>query len=360
MIKDSQKNLLIEAWSKAHKGETFRLLATNNTTDQNSNLIEALRNFERAIEENPNFIWAIAHKGLANRELGNLDEAISDFQNVINNVPDSPWGYAQLGDTYRQKMARTSNPDALKKSAIDNFKRAIDLYSGGEYAWAHAHLGATYCLLGSIYSRREDWEQAKISLDTAIDQTKQSYAWAYAYMAVVEFKGFNNVKKALEYYDIARALDPRVFSHLNYQIGLLYYLNGEFDKALETYTQELQQETDKSFAIYGIAVTKIRQKGLNEAQTEIGRARQELNQKADVFALYKLAALATLEGQIDQGLDYLQQAKALRDHLIATVNESLRGEFVNLANNDLSWLGMDENRAFQELILKSHKIEGNL
>jgi tetratricopeptide (TPR) repeat protein len=231
MIKDPQKNLLIEAWSEAHKGETFRLLVSNNKTDQNANLIAALRHFERAVEGNSNFIWAIAHKGLVNRELENWDEAISDFQKVIDNARDNPWGYAQLGDTYRQKMARTSNPDKLKNYAIDNFKKAIDLYPRREYAWAHAHLGATYCHLGSIYSRREDWEQAKISLDTAIEQTQKSYAWAHAYRAVVEYKGFNNITKALEYYHIARALDPRVFPHGNYQIAMLYQLNGEYDKA---------------------------------------------------------------------------------------------------------------------------------
>ncbi|MEG4572247.1 hypothetical protein QUA56_05905 [Microcoleus sp. N3A4] len=345
----TRQNTPIDAWIAAHNGETFRLLAGNTQGQPSINLQDACENFDRAValapSNSPNFIWAIAHRGLTLRQLGNLDEAINDFQVVVKKTEGYPWVYAQLGETYRFQMAR-SKPDQVdepKDNAIKNFQKAIEL-NGGEYAWAHAHLGVTYCQLALLNKNpqkaAEYWKLAQKSLETAIAQTKERYAWAYAYAYIVEFSGFKNFETARQYMDRARLLDPRVIPQNNFQMGLLYQHNGEYEEAIAKYTQGLQQEAEKRFVLYGIAVATVRQKGLNEAaRIKISIARQELERSTDSFALYMLAALATLEVQYDQARKYAQKARC------NSVNEeadSSTGKLIYLEKNDLSWLGLND------------------
>ena len=87
---------------------------------------EALADFTRAIELNPDDDSAIASRGETYRLSGRYDEALADFNRAIELNPDYAWAIASRGETYRD-MGRYDE-------ALADFNRAIEL--DPDYAWA--------------------------------------------------------------------------------------------------------------------------------------------------------------------------------------------------------------------------------
>ena len=331
------------AWFYAQRGETFRLLA-GNTEGPNTNLSQALSCFNNALNEDPNYIWATGRRGVTYRQLANFELAEQDFQTFITKTPSDPWGYAQLGETYRLMLFRSgsTNPESdFAKKAIEKLEKAISLYP--EYAWAHAHLGATYYWI-------QPYKKAKDCLNKAIDLTDRSYAWAFAYLGSVYYKE-SDYEKAELYWKTAKRLDTRVLPDTaQYDMALLSHLTGRFDEAIEQYNQQLQEKPNDPLALYGIALATIGKNGVDKAKTEIDRTSTRLQEHEHSAAFYMLGSLAYLQGKSDQAQEYLQRATTFRDDLTSKSNETFSILKRSLAVNDLSWLGLDNDERFQSLI----------
>lgn len=341
MTSNIEQNSSTHPWFDAHKGETLRLLSGN---VESKNLSHALKCFNEALKKDNSYIWAIAHRGVTYRQLGNLECAEKDLKKVINEAKGNPWGYAQLGEVYYLNLKRNNskNPeDDLAKKAIKNFEKAINLYN--EYAWAHAHLGATYYWI-SNYDRAID------CLNKAIDLTDRSYAWAFACLGSVYHK-LCNEEKAEVNWKIAQRLDPRVLpDNHQYDMALLSELAGKSDEAIKQYNQQLQEDPNNPLALYGIALALIRNKRLNEAETEINRARAVLQQYDDRASLYMLSALAYLQDEEEQAREYILQTVRVSLDDVSQTSIPFSGIKRALAVNDLSWLGLDRDEGFQALI----------
>jgi tetratricopeptide (TPR) repeat protein len=82
---------------------------------------EALADFNRAIELNPDYNWAIAHRGVTYRFLGETyyTKALADLDRAIEHQPDYVWAIA-----YRSRIYELMK--CYKQSLID-FDRAIAL-----------------------------------------------------------------------------------------------------------------------------------------------------------------------------------------------------------------------------------------
>ena len=351
MTNPSKEN---EFWYYAHKGETLRELAgsTNNPTQIRR---KAKKCFEEAIDLKPDNSWAIARCGLLDRQMGNLDKAEAAFENLKNDYPGNPWVFAQLGETYRLLFVRTSSTDPtdlLVKKAIENFEHAIDLYKKlndqDEYLWAYAHLGATYLYI-------ENFDTALEYLEKAIDLAEDGYAWAWACKAKVYYdrKDFEKADACIQ---TAKTLDRRVVPSADFQRGLLAYLNGEPDRAIELFNRELQEDVDNTLALYGIALVTVRTKGVKEAKTEIDKAEAVLiEHKNNSENQYMLAALAYLQNQTDQALKYIKSAIAATNSIQdifqnSEVSESMNRVLANVQSGNLSWLGLDFDEDFHNLI----------
>ena len=61
---------------------------------------EALTDFTRAIELDPDYKLAIANRGLTYRLMERYDEALTDFTRAIELDPDYKWAIASRGETY--------------------------------------------------------------------------------------------------------------------------------------------------------------------------------------------------------------------------------------------------------------------
>jgi tetratricopeptide (TPR) repeat protein len=144
-------------WAVASRGETYRAMGRYE---------EALADFTRAIDLNPKYHWAVASRGETYRLMGRYEEALADFTRAIDLNPKYDWAVASRGETYRA-MGRY-------EEALADFTRAIDL--NPKYDWAVADRGQTYRLMGR-------YEEALADFTRAIDLDEDS--WTYYQMALV-------------------------------------------------------------------------------------------------------------------------------------------------------------------------------
>ncbi|MGK7907510.1 MAG: tetratricopeptide repeat protein, partial [Synechococcus sp.] len=61
---------------------------------------EALADYNRAIELNPDDAWAIGSRGQAYRAMERYDEALEDFTRALELDPSLDWVIDERGDTY--------------------------------------------------------------------------------------------------------------------------------------------------------------------------------------------------------------------------------------------------------------------
>ena len=132
-------------WAIAGRGETYRLAGRHD---------DALTDFNRAIDLDPDDDWAIASRGQTHLALGRHDEALTDFNRAIDLDPEYAWAIAYRGNIHRLA--------GRHDEALTDFNRAIDL--DPEYAWAITYRGETYRLAGRHDDALTDFNRA-IDLD---------------------------------------------------------------------------------------------------------------------------------------------------------------------------------------------------
>ena len=97
---------IVLAW----RGENYRLMERYD---------EALADFDRAIELDPKYAWAIGSRGVTYRLMERYDEALADFDRAIELDPKYAWAIGSRGQVY-QAMGRYDE-------ALADFDRAVEL-----------------------------------------------------------------------------------------------------------------------------------------------------------------------------------------------------------------------------------------
>jgi tetratricopeptide (TPR) repeat protein len=129
---------------------------------------EALTDFSRAIELQPDYARAIAGRGVTHRVMARYDEALADFNRVIELQPDDAWSITSRGQTY-QLMGRYDE-------ALADFNRAIELKP--DYARAMASRGQTYQLMGRYDEALADFNRAiELQPDDAWSITSRGHTY---------------------------------------------------------------------------------------------------------------------------------------------------------------------------------------
>ena len=80
---------------------------------------DAITDFTRALEIQPDYPWAIQQRALLYRAARRYEEAISDLTRFIEITPGDPWAIGYRGETYRM-MGRYDE-------ALDDFAYALKL-----------------------------------------------------------------------------------------------------------------------------------------------------------------------------------------------------------------------------------------
>ena len=245
------------AWVITNRAEAYQMMGKHE---------EALVDFNRAIELKPDYVWAITNRARAYQRMGKHEEALADFTHVIELMPDDTWAITGRGATYWQM--------GKYEEALNDLNRALELKP--DNAGAITGRGATYRLMGKYEEALNDFNRA-IELYPEID--------FFYYLRALTFHSLGQTEKVAE--DLAKAIE----------LGQKGYESNPTD-----------WENGFNLAIYHlasgdfVAATKLYHEGLagGASQGILRDAIQDLDQFLGVFPNHAegLALKAELEGAL--------------------------------------------------------------
>ncbi len=183
---------------------------------------QAISDFHRALDLNPDYAWVYGSRGLVYRTLRDYERAITDFDRAIELNPAYAWAFGSRGVTFHFLNDY--------ERAIADFDRAIEL--NPKYTWAYGSRGQTYRL-------RKDYERAIADFDRAIE-IDSDYVWAYEQRG----RAYNSLKmyrRAIEDFDRAQELDPNYF-WAYFNRGITYRMLKDYERALADLDRALELE----------------------------------------------------------------------------------------------------------------------
>ncbi|MEH2232090.1 MAG: tetratricopeptide repeat protein [Nostoc sp.] len=247
---------------------------------------EALKDFDRAIELDPKYDWAIARRGLTYSLMKRYPDALQNFDRAIELDPKDDWAITCRGQTY-YSMERY--PDALQ-----NFDRAIELNPKSD--WAIASRGFTYSLMERYPEALEDFDRA-IELNPKYDLAIALRGETYRLM--------KRYPEALEDFDRAIELNPKYDLAIANR-GETYRLMERYPEALEDFNRAIELHTKYDWAIICRGETYRSMKRYPEALEDFDRA-IELNPKYD-FAIARRGFTYRLMERYPEALEDFDRA----------------------------------------------------
>jgi tetratricopeptide (TPR) repeat protein len=184
-------------WAYIGRGAAYRDLGE---------MEKAMVDFNRAIELDPNHVDAYLYRGVMYGTLGKMEIALADFNRAIELDPKYAWAYVRRGLVY-EKLGKM-------EIALADFNRAIELVSN--YVDAYVYRGLVYEKLGKMEIALADFNKA-IELDP-------KYTWAYVRRGLV-YRKLGEMGKALADFNRAIELDPKYASARNSLAYVLYNLD---------------------------------------------------------------------------------------------------------------------------------------
>ncbi|MFI6174617.1 tetratricopeptide repeat protein [Nonomuraea sp. NPDC051191] len=138
-----------------NRGETYRLMGRYE---------EALVDFDRALELEPDYVWAVVSRGQTYESMGRYEEALADFDRALELKPDYAWAF-------RGHVLRLL---ARHEEALADFDRALEVEPNS--CFSVSNRGVVFRVLGH-------YAEALADLDRAIVIDPGS-GWAYYEKAV--------------------------------------------------------------------------------------------------------------------------------------------------------------------------------
>jgi tetratricopeptide (TPR) repeat protein len=184
------------------------------------NFKEAIVDFSRALDHDPNNTKAIYNRGLAYLYSEQYNEALADFSRFIELKPEDADGYNNRGLTY----GYIGNVDA----AIADFDKSLQL----DPNYAEGYLNR-----GSAYVSNRNYPAALKDFDKAIKFNDKNPE-IYFQRGRIHYKQ-KNYKKAVQ--DFTKAMDLGLkHSKVYYNRGNSYFKDKIYDKAIKDYTKALE------------------------------------------------------------------------------------------------------------------------
>ncbi|WP_445637231.1 Tetratricopeptide repeat protein [Nostoc sp. DSM 114161] len=271
VVQNSRIEVIWQPIALGWRGETYRLM---------KRYPEALQDFDRAIELDPKYDWALAHRGKTFCLMERYPEALEDFDRAIELNPKSDWALTHRGETYR---SMESYPEA-----IEDFDRAIEL--NRKYEWAIANRGETYRLMKRYTEALEDFDRA-IELNPKSD-------WALTFRGET-YRLMESYPEALEDFDRAIELDPKSAWAILSR-GQTYLQLKRYNEALVDFNRAIDLNCENSWYLYNRALTYLALNQPDKARTDLVLAIKLVKQNYEKdpkdwrnafnLALYYLAA----------------------------------------------------------------------
>ncbi|RPJ60650.1 MAG: tetratricopeptide repeat protein [Acidobacteria bacterium] len=173
---------------------------------------EAVPEFRRALELNPEDVRSHSKLGIALAGIGRVDEAIAEYRKAMELDPDYADAYSKLG----LALARLGRPHEARQQ----FEKALELFP--DSAEAHSNLAALLVGEGKLEESIGHCEKA-----LAIDA---EYPGAHGNLAIALARS-GKTDEAIPHFEKALAADPDS-GELHLQLGRLLAEKRRFDEAI--------------------------------------------------------------------------------------------------------------------------------
>jgi tetratricopeptide (TPR) repeat protein len=260
---------------------------------QSGRLDAAIACYQRALQQKPDYIEAIADLGTIHGRQGNLEASAQYWQKLIGTNPAIAEVHYNLGITLcRQKRL---------EEAIVSFQSAINLQPN----LAAAHFG-----LGDVLWQVGNLDAAIASLQVAID-LHPNYAQAYNSLGLAFSKKLQ-LEKSVAMYERAIAIAPDLAeAHCNLADVLLQ--QEKLDEAIAASRQAMVLKPKLAAAYSNLGVALMRQGQLEEA---IAACRQAISLQPDLAAAHSnLGEILFKQDELDEAIAAYERALVLNPDL---------------------------------------------
>ena len=200
---------------------------------------QAISDFDRAIQINPDYANAYHDRGVVYGKLGDRGQAISDFDRAVEINPKYAAAYNNRGAVY----------DILgkKRQAIQDFNKAIEM--NPEYAEAYYNRGAAYGELGEQRQAISDYDRA-IEINPKFAEVYINRGAAY--------RELGDRRQAISDFDRAIEINPD-YAKAYFNRGVVHYELGDQRQAISDYDRVIEINPDYAKAYFnrGIAYGKL-------------------------------------------------------------------------------------------------------
>jgi len=275
---------------------------------------EAVAEYKRALELNPNYAEAFYNLGVIYTERDMISEAISHYKKAINSDPGFGPPRYDLGNLYFKK--------GMVKEAIAEYKKALEI--NPHYTDAYYNMGVIHADQGDIDSAIDYYKQAlevspkytfaynnlggiyisKGMLDEAISAFQKvieltpDYLIAYDNLAIA-YRQKGEVDKAIAQYKKTLEIDPN-YMQAYYRLGVLYTEKGMRDEAMAEYKKGIEVDPNSEKIRKNLAQMYFENGDFDKAIAECERV-LEIDPK-DAEAQYNLALCYFRIGNLEKAI----------------------------------------------------------
>jgi TolB-like protein len=301
----------MEAYTSYLKGMSYAF----RWNPRSASLLKAIKCFEQAIKDDPNF--ALAYCGLAEvySEMGNFDmmdnkvaaeKAVQYSRNALELDASLPQAHASLAYAL---MAQYDLAGAVQEAG-----KAVEL--NPSLALGHAYLGATMGTLGRWSDCMREMDRA-LELDPLSIQTSTLAGTWYLYGGRYD--------DAIEQLQNGHELDPSSIICLN-NLGLAHIQKGAVEEGFEE-VKKAHGNLDTAFSS-DLAYAYVKAHKLDDAKRMLARFESEGNKSGSPTVI---AGVYAVLGEKDKALDWLERAYEERSGYLLSMGmdfvfDDLRGE----------------------------------
>ncbi|NMF60513.1 tetratricopeptide repeat protein [Pseudanabaena yagii] len=281
---EAQVNLFEPKIEAIYRSQLF--LEVGNLFNSLEQYEEAITDFDKAIELNPNYVKAWFNRGIAKGNLKRHKEAIADFDKVIELNPNHVKGWVNRG-TAKGNLQRY-------EESISDYDKAIQINPNYAEAWSFQ---------GGMKENLQRYEEAIADYDKAIE-LNPNYAEAWSFRGDAK-ENLQRYEEAIADHDKAIELNPN-FAQAWSKRGIALTRLGKYDQALEHFNHAMYLDPNEiQFQINrGVLFA-----WMGRYQEAVRECEQVLQQNPyDVDALYGMSCCYALQRNIDESLKYLALA----------------------------------------------------
>jgi tetratricopeptide (TPR) repeat protein len=217
---------------------------------------EAIRHFKTAADNAPEgFNLEVVHfyKGNAHSLRAEPDEAISEYERAVEINPDFAEAHNNLGVAYagqgRLDDAIGEFEEAIEKAALDDLNRANVYYN-----------------LGLCYVKKGETDEAIKALQEAVN-LRDNYAPAHYWLGCAYYAQ-DELDEAVEEYQQAIELEPdHADAHFN--LGVIYHDQSDLDRALKELRETIELRPDHIPAHFALGLAHVEKEEHEKACAEL-------------------------------------------------------------------------------------------